>query len=123
MVNNEIIIQGGNVMKLLFEKEANNLIIKLKGKFDLHTAQYFKTEVNNHLEKNINGIVLDLEDIDFIDSSGIGAIISIYKKIEKKNRKIAIINVSPILRRILELSGLLNIIEIYNSRNKALESI
>lgn len=110
-------------MKLIIEKDASNLIIKLKGPLDLHTAQDFKEQVKKQLSKKINNIVLDLEIIDFIDSSGIGAILSLYKKIENKGGKIVIINMSPTLKRIFEVSGILKIIEAYTSRQQALENL
>ena len=124
MVSNENIIQGGdNKMKLVIEKESSNLIIKLKGQLDLHTAQDFKNKVKKQLSNKINNIVLDLEAIDFIDSSGIGAILSLYKKIENKGGEVVIINMSPTLNRIFELSGVLKIIESYSSRRQALENL
>ena len=110
-------------MKLTCKKVSANLIVELNGNFDLHTAKYFKDEINRYLKKEIDNLVLDFKAIDFIDSSGIGAILSIYKKIEKKGGEIVIINISPTLKRIFELSGVLNIIEFYSSRVEALEKL
>ncbi|MGM0501260.1 MAG: STAS domain-containing protein [Bacillota bacterium] len=110
-------------MKISVETKEHTLIIKLAGTFDLHTAVYFKQEINNYLNRKIKGLILDLEDIEFIDSSGIGAVLSIYKKMEKKRGKIAIINVNPNLKRIFELSGILKIINLYPSQQLALQNI
>ena len=110
-------------MKLVIEKNSSNLIIKLTGPLDLHTAQDFKEQVKKQLTKKINNVVLDLGTIDFIDSSGIGAILSLYKKIDSIGGKIVIINMSSTLKRIFEVSGILKIIESYASRQQALENL
>ncbi|MFW6009307.1 MAG: STAS domain-containing protein [archaeon] len=108
-------------MKLGVEKNNSSLIIKIKGQLDLHTAVDFKKRVKKEIGPGIDNLVLDLKTIDVIDSSGIGAILSIYKKINKKKGEIVIINTDPIVKRILELSGVLKIIKLYSSRQAALE--
>jgi len=110
-------------MNLTVEKVSSHLIIKLDGQFDLHTAKDFKTKVTRYLNKEDKNLILDLETIDFIDSSGIGAILSIYKKVEKNGVELVIINISSPLKRVFELSGLLNIIRLYSSRNEALKKL
>ncbi|MBM7555264.1 STAS domain-containing protein [Halanaerobacter jeridensis] len=110
-------------MKLIAEKITSNLIVRINGNFDLHTAEYFKKQISSYLKKEINNLILDLQSIDVIDSSGIGAILSIYKKIKKRGGKIVIININPTLKRIFELSGLLNIIKVYSSQREALEKL
>lgn len=110
-------------MELRAERISSNLIVELKGQFDLHTAKYCKEKISRYLNKEVKNLILDLEEIDFIDSSGIGAILSIYKKIEQKGGKIVIINMNPTLKRIFELAGVLNIIESYSSRTEALTKL
>lgn len=110
-------------MDLTVEKDSSYLIVGLDGQFDLHTAKRFKTKLMRYVNKGSRNIVLDLGEIDFIDSSGIGAILSIYKKIEQKSGELVIINLSPPLKRIFELSGVLNIINLYSSRDEALKKL
>jgi stage II sporulation protein AA (anti-sigma F factor antagonist) len=110
-------------MELSFEKKDINLIVALTGEFDLHTAGYFKEKIENHLDSEVNNLILNLQTIDFIDSSGIGAILSIYKRIEKRGGKMAIINISPTLKRVFEVSGVLNVIDVYANRREAVKNI
>ncbi|MGM0369705.1 MAG: STAS domain-containing protein [Bacillota bacterium] len=110
-------------MELSFEKEDINLIVDLTGEFDLHTAGYFKEKIENYLDSEVNNLILNLQTIDFIDSSGIGAILSIYKKIEQRGGKMAIINISPTLKRVFEISGVLNVIDVYDNRREAVKNI
>ncbi|MCK8827079.1 STAS domain-containing protein [Natroniella acetigena] len=101
----------------------NNLFIELEGEFDLHTADYFSTEISNQLTTEIDNLILDLDGIEFIDSSGLGAILGVYKKINQKGGNIGAINITPQVERIFEVSGLLKIIDIYSSKQEVLDKI
>ncbi|WP_408954615.1 anti-sigma factor antagonist [Natroniella sp. ANB-PHB2] len=101
----------------------NNLFVELEGEFDLHTADYFRTETSDRLTAEIDNLILDLDGIDFIDSSGLGAILGVYKKINPKGGSIGVINITPHVERIFEVSGFLKIIDIYPSKQEVLEGI
>ena len=110
-------------MEVFLTERENNLVVRLKGEFDLHTADYFKAKLKDKLNKSINNLILNLDSIKFIDSSGLGAILSKYKEINKQGGDLVITNVTPQVERIFELSGILNIIDIYSSEKEALDNI
>ncbi|GAB6098984.1 anti-sigma F factor antagonist [Halanaerocella petrolearia] len=110
-------------MQLLFEKVDNNLIVKLEGEFDLNTADYFKKEVGKKITAGNKRLILDLEGVEFIDSSGLGAILSKYKVLNKEGGYLVAVNLTPQVKRIFEVSGILKLLEIYSSRQEALDNI
>ena len=61
----------------------NNFIIKLNGHFDADTVQKMKDQIEIYSTFSSN-IVFDLEQVNFIDSSGIGAIVFLYKRMATK---------------------------------------
>ncbi len=110
-------------MDLSFERVENILIVKLDGEFDLHTADYFKEKVDKKLNLKIKDLILDLEGIKFIDSSGLGAILGRYKDINKRGGEVAVINITSQVKRIFEVSGMLKILNIYSSEDEAVDNI
>ncbi|TDX51176.1 SpoIIAA-like anti-anti-sigma regulatory factor [Orenia marismortui] len=124
MVNIESLIEKGVIiMKLSFKKINNSLIIRLEGEFDLHTADHFKEKLEEKINDTIRNIILNLDGIKFIDSSGLGAILGTYKRITKTGGSLAMVKVTPQVERIFELSGILKIIKIYSSEEEALDKI
>ncbi|MGE5560072.1 MAG: anti-sigma factor antagonist [Chloroflexota bacterium] len=98
-------------MKIEFEPTRNQLLVRLAGELDEHTATQFREAVEARLDEDGDrDLLLDLAAVTFIDSSGLGAILGRYKRISQAERKMAFAAASPQVRRILELSGLLKII-------------
>ena len=59
----------------------------------------------------IRTVELDLKGLTFMDSSGIGAILGRYKKLNKRNGTLRVKNLRPSIRRIFEMSGLFAVVE------------
>ncbi len=112
-------------MRLEFEIIEEILIVKVAGELDLHTADNLKKKIVKKLEQNnkLNNIVLDLNNIKFIDSSGLGAILSLYKKLKAQQGKIAVINLSQQVKRIFNLSGVLKLLVVAKTKAVALKQI
>lgn len=100
-------------MNLEFIESGQELVIKLKGELDHHSADETRTVIDEKIKKdNYNKIVIDFGKLDFIDSSGIGFVIGRYKVIRKNNGVIEIINANKKVRKILDMSGIGKIINI-----------
>ncbi len=61
--------------------------------------------------------------MNFMDSSGIGAVIGRYKKMSLRGGKVCLTNVTPTVKRIFELSGMFKIISMYENVEEALRNI
>ncbi len=124
MVNGEFVIKKGvKRMKLSFKQVNNILIVRLEGEFDLHTVDSFKDAVEKKINSKVKNIILNLKQIKFIDSSGLGAILGLYKRVTARGGKIVMANATPQLKRIFELSGILKIMKISKNEEDALDLI
>lgn len=113
-------------MSLIIEMEAKNsvLLIRLKGELDHHTAEQLRQEAENAITQNeIKHIILNLEELDFMDSSGLGVILGRYKKIKKNNGEMIICAISPAVKRLFEMSGLFKIMQVELSEKNALQRL
>lgn len=111
-------------MKVTTIMKQGVLVISLEGELDVSGANQFREAVDQALDATgAKHILLNLQGVAFIDSSGLGAILGRYKRIDQVGGKMVIIYLEPQVRRIFELAGLMKIVTIYESEEKALELI
>ncbi|MBR4734074.1 MAG: anti-sigma factor antagonist [Lachnospiraceae bacterium] len=89
------------------------LMVKLPKEVDHHQAGYYCKKADTFLfQPEVNHVVFDFEDTEFMDSSGIGIIMGRYKKIAPLGGKVYAINVGKQVKRILDLSGMSKLVEV-----------
>lgn len=111
-------------MKLEFVVNKKTLIVRVCGELDMVAADYFRREVDENMEKNCcDNLVLNLDGVNFIDSSGLGVILGRYKKITALGGKLAIVGAPQQVKRILELSGILKIASAHENETEALQAM
>lgn len=99
-------------MKLRMEYIGRTLVVKPVGEIDQSCAAEIRTDIDREIHlKNAKNLILDLGDVSFMDSSGIGLIIGRYKQIKALGGKTMLIRPQPQVDKILELSGLKKIME------------
>ncbi len=104
--------------------EKDTLIVTVKGELDLVIAEKFKITVEEALERSrAKNLVLDLEGVSFIDSSGLGAILGRYKTVTGQHGSMSIVNPQAPVKKILELSGILRILTIHQDMTSALAAM
>ena len=108
-------------VQLLRRKE--KLIIRLKGELDHHSAQIFRGAVEKELVKDrVQDLILNMKNLTFMDSSGIGAILGRYKQVKARGGKTIICGASPHIEKILQMGGILKIIPLVENESTALET-
>ena len=88
----------------------NTLYVILSGELDEHSA--YKTRINLDeifSKPNFNQVIIDLSELDFMDSTGIGMLIGRYKKMKVINKKMYVCNPSKHVDRIFKMTGLYEI--------------
>lgn len=97
-------------MKVLTRVHKNVLYISLDGELDEHTAEYTRVNLDKSMASmTTNQIVIDLANLRFMDSTGIGVLIGRYKKMKDKGVPIFISNPSAQAERIFKMTGLYQI--------------
>lgn len=91
----------------IYEK---TLYVILSGELDEHSAYQTRITLDEILTKpNFNQVIIDLSELDFMDSTGIGVLVGRYKKLKEKNIPIFICNPSSHAERIFKMTGLYDI--------------
>ena len=100
------------------------LIVNLQGELDMASTDLFRKKVIPKLKKNnFNYLILNLSEVSFIDSTGLGAILGRYRVLAKKGGGILLVGLKPQVKRIFSLSGMLKIMDLYDSENDAINSL
>jgi anti-sigma B factor antagonist len=95
------------------QRETNGIcLLALKGRLVLgEESNGLRSTVDNLLLSGFTRIVISLEQVNYVDSAGIGALIEIHRKTKAKGGRLMLTNLGPKLRQALELAGLLTIFE------------
>ena len=105
-------------MHVEYEKKEKKLILKIEEEIDHHNSEKIRKRADYEIEIHIpKKVVFDLEDVSFMDSSGIGMLIGRYKLASMLGGKTNIINVKPAVKKVLEMSGVLKLISIEENEN------
>jgi stage II sporulation protein AA (anti-sigma F factor antagonist) len=100
------------------------LCIRLEGELDHHTAEDLRNLATNAIEKyEIRHILLNLEHLSFMDSSGLGVILGRYKQIKQLHGEMVVCAISPAIERLFDLSGLFKIMRLEPTEEFALQSL
>lgn len=111
-------------MSIKSKRKKDTLIVALDGELDHHHAVKVREELDKLLDdSSIKNLIFDLTGLKFMDSSGIGVFLGRYKIISKRGGLVSIANVSHHLNKVIEVSGLYNILKAYDSVKDALDEI
>ncbi len=100
-------------MEFIFKKQGDMLIVQMQGELDHHSSKSFRDTLEGMINKtNAKKLLLDFKGVPFMDSSGVGVIIGRYKSISRKDGQIWVTNLSPQVKKVMEISGLFKIIKL-----------
>ncbi|HBU11879.1 MAG TPA: anti-anti sigma factor [Clostridiales bacterium] len=88
------------------------LELKVKGDIDVNTVRQLKKELEEHIERSPMRIVIDCSDLNYIDSTGLGTLVSALKKVQVYGGTIKVEALKPYLIKIFEVTGLADLFEI-----------
>jgi anti-sigma B factor antagonist len=108
-------------MKLIKNIHGSTVILALDGDFDSFSCTPFIQEVDQLMEEGVYNIVLNMERIKAITSTGIGSIIKSRKKLKEKEGDLVISAPSPFVMEVLQSLGLTELIPILDDNEQALD--
>ena len=110
-------------MILKIEKKNEVVIIYVKEeRLDAHNSGELKTEMQRLFEEGNKNVLVDLHDVRFIDSSGLGALVSGFKNAISHHGNLKLSTLQTQVKSMFELTRLHRVFEIYASAAEALEN-
>ncbi|MBW1972529.1 MAG: STAS domain-containing protein [Deltaproteobacteria bacterium] len=104
-----------------YEKDSIFVVKPKEKRIDSNSAPGFKKEMIKFIEEGKKNIVLNLSDVDFIDSSGLGVIVSILKRVRKEG-DIKLCCAKESVKSVFELTKLDKVFEFFYSEEEAVDS-
>ncbi|HYW32064.1 MAG TPA: STAS domain-containing protein [Gemmatimonas sp.] len=107
-------------MSFLVVKGADALVVEVDGQLVVTNRQEFKQVVLDEVEQGARSIVVDFARSAYIDSSGLGALVSLGKRIRESGGDLRLAGLNEDLRTLFELTRLDALFPLYATRADAL---
>ncbi len=104
--------------------EGDATIVIVRGVIKLgESASTFSGFLHQVLDEGRSPVLVDLEGIDHVDSTGLGELVGHLQRFEEQGRRLAFINPARRLRKLFELTRLNEVFPIYDDRDEAIASL
>jgi anti-sigma B factor antagonist len=103
--------------------ESNGVaILNLQGRLDLSSGSALKEQITTLFNDDKTNVHLNLADVEFINSSGLGSLVSIMKETRLRKGRLTLSNLASYVQEIFDITQLSHIFEIYATQEEALSS-
>ena len=110
-------------MKLSERIIAGVTVLDLEGRLTFTAGAELGRRIQALLVGGATGLVLNLQDVSYIDSSGLGAMVEAFTVARHKGVRLTLLNPSERTRHLLEITGLARIVETFDTEAAALASL
>jgi anti-sigma B factor antagonist len=91
------------------------MVLTVAGEVDLNTAPQLKERINGLIAQGHANLVVDLEGVEFMDSTGLSALVSGLMRTSESGGGMAVVCTRPQVLRLLTLTGLDQVLKVYGS--------
>ena len=110
-------------MRFTLKKDKSGVVIVgVEGQLIVGNRQELKQKVLESLEEGSRKFVIDFSKTGYIDSSGLGVLVSLSKKIREQGGELRLANLNDDLKTLFELTKLDTLFQISDTRDRALAS-
>ncbi|MHC4607820.1 MAG: anti-sigma factor antagonist [Planctomycetota bacterium] len=95
----------------------------LNGSIDAKTVITFQTHLNSVRGRGINRFILDMENVKYVNSTGLGYLINLSDSVSSEEGAISLVKVQPKVKVVFDMLGLNAFFKIYGTREEALKSL
>ncbi len=106
-------------MNISERKQGNVVFLELEGVFDFKNRDVFRRALDSARRKEYCRIVLNLERVTFMDSTGMGLLVMAYQDAKRTKRQLGLLRPMAQVKKTLEYCAIQTLIPIYNSETEA----
>ncbi len=93
-------------------------VIKLSGNLTATTSQEFRQNITDILERGAKIVLIDFQDVTFMDSSGLGALVLAFKTLRAADTQLVLCSINEQVRILFELTNMDKVFEIFPSQEE-----
>lgn len=105
------------------EIHSDYTVIRVRKKLDATLTGEFTALWKDTVNSGVTRVLLDLSGLDYLDSSGIGAIVTLRNAVHSKNGRLVVLNGPNNICRVFEITGMRSKIESHDTAEAAIKSI
>lgn len=101
-------------MNITIDKNQNDkdVAVKVAGEIDAFTAPTLREELVALADGNHKTITVNLQDVTYLDSTGLGVFVGLFKQLKNNGGELRLTNLSDRLQRLFEITGLSHLMQI-----------
>jgi anti-anti-sigma factor len=103
--------------------EDGTLVIALEGEADMSTAVKFNETFFSAARSGMRRVIADLSNVSFIDTTMLNALVVGHRRMVRDRGRFAVVCDGPRVSRVLEITGLGQILDVFNTRDDALAHV
>lgn len=93
-------------------------IVQPSGILDSITANDLRREINDVVESGADIVLVDFQDVTFMNSSGLGALVAILKNVQSRGKKLFICSLSEQVKMIFQLTKMDRVFKPFTNRDE-----
>lgn len=97
--------------------------VRITGYLDAHTVDAFEQTIEELLDHPCNKFILDLGELGYISSAGIGALMLFLQQLRRRDGDLVLLNPAPKVLKVLDLLGFTRVFTIAQDREDALRAL
>lgn len=106
-------------LSLGIRESAGVLVVDVGGEIDVYTSPKLRERLVALVTGGVHQLVLDLDDVEFIDSTGLGVLVGILKRIRSRNGSLSLVCGREAILRVFKITGLEKVFDIHPSVESA----
>lgn len=109
-------------MDVTTERQEDVLTAQVGGRIDGSNVAQFEEAIRTAIEESDRAVLIDCENLGYISSAGLRAVLMTAKALMSRNAKFALCSMSDPIREVFQISGFDKIVAIHPSKTEALAS-
>lgn len=89
-----------------FNESQNQWDISIEGEVDIYNSSQLKGKLYEMLDEKSVDLYIDCKDLEYIDSTGLGSLVSVLKKVKQFNGNIHLSNLKPSVAKVFKITDL-----------------
>ena len=102
------------------QREPGVHVVRLSGQFDFSHVARARATINQRIEDGARLIIVNLDELDYIDSAGLGVLVGTLARLREREGELAVVCRAPRIRRVFDITKLTQLLAVYDTEEDAL---
>ncbi|MCB1190797.1 MAG: STAS domain-containing protein [Leptospiraceae bacterium] len=110
-------------MEIKTKKIGKHTLVKLNGRLDITQSDEVESQLAKDIQSGEGDIIINLESISYISSSGIRIFVGMVRELNKQGRKLKLCAITPPVKKVFDVVELLDLFDVYPTESDAVASL